>query len=121
MNFYQKFLRRAAGVLAPLTDALRGPGKSLTWSLALYSAFRRAKDLLSSVPEFVDSGPGAQISLAVDTSNSHVGSVLQQLLDGSWAPLAFFSKKLSAAEQKYFAFDRSCSLLTLLSNTSVSS
>ena len=31
---------------------------------------------------------------------------MQQLLDGSWAPLAFFSKKLSVAEQKYFALDR---------------
>ena len=49
--------------------------------------------------------PGAQISLAVDASDSHMGFVLQQLLDGSWAPMAFFSKKLSVAEQKYLAFD----------------
>ena len=49
--------------------------------------------------------PGAQISLAVDASESHVGSILQQLLDGSWAPLAFVSKKLSVAEHKYFVFD----------------
>ena len=52
------------------------------------------------------SRPGAQISLTVDASDSHVGSVLQQLLEGSWAPLAFFSKNLSIAEQKYSAFDR---------------
>ena len=49
--------------------------------------------------------PGAQISLAVDASDSHVDSVLQQLMDGSWAPLAFISKKLSEAEQKYSTFD----------------
>ena len=30
LNFYWKFLRGAAGVLAPLTDTLKGPGKSLT-------------------------------------------------------------------------------------------
>ena len=30
VNFYRKFLRGAARVLAPLTDALKGPGKSLT-------------------------------------------------------------------------------------------
>ena len=59
-----------------------------------------------SVPELVHPRPGAPISLAVDASDSYVGSVLQQLLDGSWAPLAFFSMKLSDAEQKYFAFDR---------------
>ena len=39
LNFYWKFLLRAAGVLAPLTDTFRGPGNSLVWSLALDSAF----------------------------------------------------------------------------------
>ena len=28
LNFYRKFLRGAAGVLAPLTDALKGAGKT---------------------------------------------------------------------------------------------
>ena len=91
LNFYKKFLHGAAGVLAPLTEALRGPGKSLIWSPALDSAFRHAKYLLALVPELVHPRPGAQISLAVDAFNSHIGFVLQQLLDGSWAPLAFFS------------------------------
>ena len=49
----RKLLCGAAGVLAPLTDALKGPGKSLTWSPALDSAFCHAKDLLVSVPELV--------------------------------------------------------------------
>ena len=79
-NFYRKFLSRAAYILAPLTDALKGPGKSLFWSLALEWAFHCANYLLASVPELVHPRPGAQISLAVDASESHVGSVLQQLL-----------------------------------------
>ena len=82
------------------------PGKSLTWSPALDSAFRRAKALLAAVLELIHPRPGAQISLAVDASDSHVGSVLQQFLDGFWAPLAFFSKKLSVAERKYSVFNR---------------
>ena len=47
--------------------------------------------------------------MAVDPSDSHIGAVLQQRLHGSWAPLAFFSKKLSSAKCKYSAFD--CELL----------
>ena len=93
LNFYRKFLPGAAGVLAPLTDALKGPGKSLAWSLALDSANRCAKDLIASVSELVHPCPGAQISLSVDASDFHLGSVVQQLLNGFWAPLAFFSKK----------------------------
>ena len=42
----------------------------------------------------------------MDASDTHLGAVLQQLLDRSWAPLAFYSKKLSDAEKKYSAFNR---------------
>ena len=54
-TFYRKFFHGAAGVLllAPLTDALKGPGKSLVWSPALDSAFHYAKDLLASVSELI--------------------------------------------------------------------
>ena len=73
VNFYRKFLRGAARILAPLTDALKGPGKSLVWSSAMNSAFIRAKELLSAVPELVHPKPDAPVSLAVDASDSHVG------------------------------------------------
>ena len=106
INFYRKFLHEVASVLAPLMDALNGPGKSLAWSPVLNSTFTRAEDLLSSVSELVHPRPDASVSLAVDTSNAHLGAVLQQLQDGSWAPLSFYSSKLSDAERKYSAFDR---------------
>jgi hypothetical protein len=50
--------------------------------------------------------PGAIISIAVDASDTHVGGLLQQLNQGSWLPLAFFSSKLSFPELKYSTFDR---------------
>ena len=90
INFYRKFLQGTARVLAPFTDVLKGPGKCLSWSPALDSAFTRAKGLLSSVPELVHPQPDAPISLSVDASDTHLGAVLQQLLDGSWAPLVFY-------------------------------
>ena len=106
INFYCCFLRFAARVLAPLTNAIKGPGKSLTWTPALDSTFSPAKLLLSAIPVLTHPVPGAAVSLAVDGSDSHVGAVLQQRLHGFWSPLAFFSKKLSSAESKYSAFDR---------------
>ena len=104
LNFFRKFLWGAAQVLAPLTDTLKGPGKSLSWSPVLDFAFTRAKDLLSSIPELPC--PDVPISFAVDASDTHLGAVLQQLLDSSWAPLAFYSKKLSDIDNKYSAFNR---------------
>ena len=105
INFYRKFLQGAARVLAPLTDALKGPGKTLTWTPVLKAAFRHAKDLLIRVPELTHPRPSAPISIAIDLSDSHVGAVLQQRIHDAWAPLAFFSRKLYA-ERKYSTFDR---------------
>ena len=63
INFYRKFLRSAAQVLAPLTDALKGPGKTISWTPLMNSAFNRAKQLLSAVPELVHPQSNAAISL----------------------------------------------------------
>ena len=65
--------------------------------------------LLSSVPTLVHPDPSTKVSLAVDSSGSQVGAVLQQEVAGFWAPLAFYS--ISSAKTRYSAFDRNCLLL----------
>jgi hypothetical protein len=50
--------------------------------------------------------PLAPLALVTDASTSAMGSVLQQRLKNAWQPLAFFSKKLNPARQKYSAYDR---------------
>ena len=41
-----------------------------------------------------------------NASTSAIGAVLQQRCQDAWQPLAFFSRKLSPAQQKYSAYDR---------------
>ena len=53
----------------------------------------------------------APTSIMSDTSNTAVGAVLQQFVDGIWHPISYFSHKLSPAETKYSTFDRE--LLTI--------
>ena len=90
----------------PLSQTLsRVLGSPTPGPLVMDSAFTRAKDLLSSIPELVHPHPDAPISLALDASDTHLGAVLQQILDGSWASLVFYSKKLSDTEKKYSAFN----------------
>ena len=49
----------------------------------------------------------AELSLAVDASNHHIGAALQQRSPGSkWQPLSFFSWKLTDTETRYSTFDR---------------
>ena len=49
---------------------------------------------------------GCKLAITGDASDFAVGGSLHQFHDGSWHPLAFFSKKLTTAERKYATFDR---------------
>jgi hypothetical protein len=69
-------------------------------------AFDTAKSLLASAVPLHHPHPSAKLSLATDASDMHVGAVLQQQTQGSWQPLTFFSKKLSATEMRYSNFGR---------------
>jgi RNase H-like domain found in reverse transcriptase/Integrase zinc binding domain/Integrase core domain len=96
LNYYRRFVPGLARILCPLTDATAGKPKGrLLWTLAMTASFLAAKKALAAaVPlHFLDSE--AELSMAVDASDSHV---LQQRRGGGWLPLSFFSKKLSAAE-----------------------
>ena len=42
----------------------------------------------------------------VDASDFAVGGALHQLVDGSWEPMAFYSKRLQPAEERYSTFGR---------------
>ena len=95
-----------ARTLCPLNDALAGNPWVLNWSQELQDAFDKAKSALSSAVSLKHPSPSAEVSLVTDASNTHVGAALQQKESGGWRPLAFFSAKLSATQQRYSAFDR---------------
>jgi len=109
LNFYRRFIWGAAGLLKPLTDALRGGRKTeLQWSVEMATAFETSRRTLQRVLELAHPVAGAQLVLAVDASDTHIGAALQQRVGPHRAlqPLGFFSKKLEKSQQKYSAFDR---------------
>ena len=109
VNYYRRFIRGAANILKPLTDATRGPGGTstpLTMVADMQQAFAAAKSALVGVAELAHPRADAELNLAVDASDKHVGGVLQQWVEGAWQPLAFYSRKLTAAESRYSTFDR---------------
>jgi RNase H-like domain found in reverse transcriptase len=72
----------------------------------MVAAFKQIKQLLCTATSLAHPDPAAGISLAVDASDTHVGTVLQQGRRASKQPLAYYSKKLDAAQRNYSAFDR---------------
>jgi len=109
LNFYRRFLPRAAEILTPLNDFLLGniKGKArVAWTPQARQAFNDSKEKLARAALLAHPGAGAELALFTDASEQSVGAALQQRCDDGWGPLAFFSKKLSPAETKYSAFDR---------------
>ena len=103
-----RFLSSAASILKLLTDATRGVGgcqTSLRWDQGMQLALTKSKAVLAQAAELIHPDPTAEISLAVDASDHHMGGVLQQWTGSTWAPLAFLRRKLTEAEAHYSIFD----------------
>jgi hypothetical protein len=67
VNFYRRFLPNCAQVLHPMSDLLKGGPKKLEWTAMAQEAFQNAK-----------------LSPATDTSDNHIGSIMQQKSGDHW-------------------------------------
>ena len=109
-NFYRRFVPSAARHLQKLNELLKGhAGKQnspIEWTPETLEIFNASKEALSSAALLAYPLSSAPWSLMVDASQGAIGGSVQQLVDGAWQPLAFFSKKLSETEQNYSAYDR---------------
>uniref|UniRef100_A0A3B3I4G6 Gypsy retrotransposon integrase-like protein 1 n=1 Tax=Oryzias latipes TaxID=8090 RepID=A0A3B3I4G6_ORYLA len=74
-----------------------------TWTTEAQQAFDKLKGLFLSAPILIQPDPSRQFIVEVDASDSGVGAVLSQKEEstGKLKPCAFFSRKLSPAEQNY--------------------
>ncbi|GFV68379.1 transposon Tf2-6 polyprotein [Trichonephila clavipes] len=88
LNFYRRFLPKAAEQQYLLSEFLKG-------SKALADAALLAHP-----------SPSAPLALHVDASDYAIGGALHQVVDSELQPLAFFSRKLTSSEKSYSAYDR---------------
>ena len=107
INFYHRFVPHCAKILTLLTDLL-SPKCNINDPFLLTgdteSAFINIKAALAKATILVHPSQIAPYCLVVDASNVAVGGVLQQCIKSVWKPIAFFSKRLQPAEQKYSTF-----------------
>ncbi|KAG7294803.1 hypothetical protein JYU34_022827 [Plutella xylostella] len=109
LNFYRRFIPEAATHQAPLNALLTGSVKGshpVDFSPQEHLAFQKCKDSLCQAAMLAHPDCNAKLALVTDASDKAIGSVLQQLTEGAWEPLAFFSRKLSPAQVKYSPYDR---------------
>jgi hypothetical protein len=81
VNFYSRFLPNCAQVLKPLTDLLKGGANILQWTATAQEAFQQSKRLLVVAVPFQHPAPNAELSIATDASDTHIGGVMQQNME----------------------------------------
>ena len=108
INFYHRFLPQAASILSPLNAVAgrRGSKTKIQWTEDMTRAFEQSKELLTHATVLAHPRGDAPLAILTDASDVGVGACLQQLQDGIWVPLGFFSRRLQPREQRYSTFDR---------------
>ncbi|GFT70465.1 transposon Tf2-8 polyprotein [Trichonephila clavipes] len=111
LNFYRRFLPKAAEQQYLLSEFLKGSkgkkdSKPLNWSSEAITAFQRCKQALADAALLAHPSPSSPLVLHVDASDYAIGGALHQVVDSELQPLAFFSRKLTSSEKSYSAYDR---------------
>lgn len=106
ITFYARFVPRAAAHLAPLHELIKGKPTELSWTDACTTAFEAAKRALAEAATLAYPVPGLPVTITTDASDIAVGACLEQQVNNTVRPLAFFSRKLRPPERRYSTFDR---------------
>lgn len=103
LNYYRRCIPRAAHDQAILNEYLRDSKKNdkrpIDWSEEASKAFDKCRKALVEAALLAHPSDGAPLNLTTDVSETTVGAVLEQVINGKVQSLAFFSKKLSTAEK----------------------
>ena len=106
-SWYRKFLENFATIAEPLTS-LTKKGVRYTWSDTHQYAFEQIKALIASAPVLNRPSFEHQFIIHTDASDTGLGAVLTQNIDGDERVLTFASRTLSAAERNYSVTEREC-------------
>jgi len=108
INFYHEYIPNSAIILDPLHNLLKKNQKFI-WSIECQKAFENIKKLLCSQPVLEIFDKELPIKIYTDASLEGVGAILKQTqLNGKEKPVAYFSKKLNAAQKKKKAIYLEC-------------
>ena len=92
--------------LHALLTASKPKAQALNWNDDALAAFNATKEALASASLLTYPTTDAPTCLMTDASDTALGAVLQQYVNGTWHPISFFSRKMTPAETRYSTFDR---------------
>lgn len=95
LNFYRRFIPKAAEHQSKLHALYSGNKRVITkiqWTPERIEAFQTCKEQLAHATLLAYPSLNAPTALWVDASDTGMGGVLQQHINGNWKPIAFYSK-----------------------------
>ena len=101
-NFYRRFIQGYSSITAALTR-LTSTKVRFCWDQKAKEAFQELWRRFTTAPILIHPDSEKQLIVEVDTSNVGVGAILSQLSagDNKVHPCAFYSHRLSLAEQNF--------------------
>ena len=105
-NYFRRFIASYSNISRPLEE-ISGKHSKFLWSTEREAAFRRLKSCLLNAPVLHIADCTKPLRVSTDASDFALGGVLEQeTVPGSWHPIAFTSRRLTAAEKNYTALER---------------
>ena len=105
VNFNRKFIEGYSKKALPLTNITRAD-VGFQWGQEQQKAFDDLKEACADPPVLCTFRSGEPARIETDASDLAIGACLCQMKDQKWHPVAYYSRKMSGAEQNYDIHDK---------------
>ena len=107
VNYLGCYLPNLSEVCKPLNDLLQSDVEWY-WGHNQDKAFSAVKDLVTKTPVLAYYDASRPTRISADASSYGIGGVILQQSDNCWRPVAFCSRTLTCAEQRYAQIEKEC-------------
>lgn len=107
-GWYRRFIPNFASVTAPISNMLKKGRTKIEWTAEAQQALEYIKVALTSSPVLANPDYSVPFIIQADASDVGMGAILVQGEGDDEKVIAYWSQKLTAAQQKYQTTEREC-------------